>query len=85
MKAHLLDSLDPLKEGSDLLANCLTPVPNAQFVFLWDNDNYPEFLSVSMTRICRQCAQSALKGRYVYGIVPGAEIGQTEADLVAVA
>ena len=85
MKAHLLDTPDPVKEGSDLLANCLTKIPNAKFVFLWDNENYPEFLSVSMTRVCKVCAQSALKGRYVYGVVPGQELKDRERELEAVA
>jgi hypothetical protein len=71
IRAHLLDTQEPVKEGSNLLANCLTPVPNARFVFLWDNEHYPEFLSVSMSRICRECAKSELRGRYVYGIVNG--------------
>lgn len=73
MKAHLADSNTPLKEGSDILANCGAQVPNGRFVFLWNNDEYPEFLSVSMTRICHKCAELELEKKYVYGVVSGQE------------
>lgn len=86
IRAHLLDVAEPIKEGTNLLANCLTPVPNARFVFLWDNEHYPEFLSVPMSRICRECAKSELKGKYVYGIVNGQQMmDRNEDQLEAIA
>lgn len=84
-KAHLADSMEPLREGSDLTANCGAVVPKAQFVFLWDNENYPEFLSVSMTRICQRCAGSDLDRKYIYGIVPAQEVLHETHELSAVA
>ena len=74
MKAHLADADSPLKEGSDVIANCGVIVKNVHFVFLWDNENFPEFLSVSMTRICRKCAHLELEKKYVYGIVCAQEL-----------
>jgi hypothetical protein len=78
MKAHLIDADAPVKEGSDLIVNCGATVPNGRFVFLWDSEEYPEFLSVSMTRVCRKCASLELEKKYVYGVVSGQEVMDAE-------
>jgi hypothetical protein len=80
LQPHFCDSDEPLKEGFDIIANCGALVPNAEFVFLWNNDEFPEFLSVSMTRICRTCAQLELEKRYVYGIIAAQEILDATCD-----
>ena len=85
MKAHLADSENPLKEGSDVQANCGEIVRNCHFVFLWDNENFPEFLSVSMTRICRKCSQLELGKKYVYGIVCAQELIEAKREEVKAA
>jgi hypothetical protein len=82
---HFCDVDEPLKEGVDLQANCGARVAKAHFIFLWDNDLVPEFLSVSMTRLCPRCARLPLNRKYVYGIAAGEEMLHLEDELEAIA
>lgn len=76
MKAHLKDSENSIKEGSTVVANCGLEIPNALFVFIWDDAGHdvtvfdnPE----NLRGICKNCKVPWEK-RMRYGLVNGQEI-----------
>ena len=73
MKAHLKDSDSPIVEGNKIAANCLTLIPNARIVMMWDSAEMGQELLIYNLNICRKCAEAPVKGRYMYGIVSGGE------------
>ena len=75
MKAHLLSSDEPLKEGQDHSVLCGQVVKKAQFVFFFDSDKFESFLEMlSPLRFCSKCARSEISKRYVYAMIEGGEI-----------
>lgn len=81
MRVHLLDSAEPLKEGTDLTANCSSLVPKAAFAFMVDIQSLgPDSINLSANTLllCSTCIQGlAHRGpskRYCYGIVAGQEL-----------
>lgn len=81
MKAHLLDSEDPLIEGEDYRALCGDEISNSVFVYMFDTDAAEEFLSaLSAVNTCRKCCTAGLDKRYVYGIVSGQELMTQESE-----
>ncbi len=79
IKTHLADSDSPLKEGTKLLAKCGAIVPDAAFVYEWNDDvlNWPDFFRSVCIRCQKQCASVTLK-RYIYGLRSGEESKQTK-------
>ena len=75
MKAHIANSPEPLREGSDIQAICGHLVKNVVFAYMFDTGIAPEFLG-GMTTIntCKDCFRIPLSNQYVYGLLPGAEI-----------
>jgi hypothetical protein len=77
VKTHLADSEVPLKEGSKLLAICGAIVPDAAFVFMWDETaNGVRASDIEMSGLlsqCSRCKKIRLTQRYLYGIVSGQE------------
>jgi hypothetical protein len=77
MKVHLIDSEEPLQEGSDLVPFCQLgktnprPVKKAAFAFMVDGDITSEDLSNIGN--CRNCREMEIEKRYVYGIYAGQE------------
>lgn len=72
MKAHITDSVDPLREGETLTANCGAEIANAYFVFYVDTSaGIGAQLNSLMT--CKSCRETMSGKRYIYGIVPGQE------------
>jgi hypothetical protein len=83
IKTHLADSEVPLKEGSKLLAICGALVPDAAFVFMWDETGIKNSdFTVMLGRLgmCGHCAKRQATQRYIYGIRSGEEQKQTEAQ-----
>lgn len=80
MKAHLISSDVPLIEAQSLLALCKTEVPNARFVFMWDEQEMgaaPYYRS----GICKKCIDlqiCANFARYIYGIATFREVRTQE-------
>jgi hypothetical protein len=70
MKAHLIDSDEPLREGITYTALCGAVVRDATFVFFFNDDatNFRESLNTLNT--CRHCIDLEIEKRYVYGILP---------------
>ena len=70
MKTHLANSSEPLKEGTKILAICGAFVPNAKFVFMWDETQMgaPVTLDEYTMLICRTCCKTELSEAYTYGI-----------------
>src|ERR1039458_9458782 len=80
MKAHLLSSDEPLKEGQDHSALCGQVVKKAQFVFFFDSDKFESFLEMlSPLRFCSKCARVEIVGRYIYALIPGQDVRQEQA------
>ena len=71
MRAHLISSDDPLREGLKYFAICGAEVPHAVFQFFFRDDVYEFSQALSSLNTCRRCyeAQRHLTGMYVYGIV----------------
>lgn len=83
MRVHLLDSAEPLKEGTDLTANCSSLVPKAAFAFMVDIQSLgPDSINfgANTLMLCADCIQGlANRGpsrRYCYGIIAGQESKQ---------
>jgi hypothetical protein len=75
MKAHLIDTAEPLKEGSDVEAICGELVRNVVFAYMFDSVLAPEFVTgMNTINTCRTCYRIPLNKQYVYGLLPGAEI-----------
>lgn len=80
MKAHLKDSDSPIVEGNKIVANCLTLIPNARIVMMWDATEMGQSFEMPTRNICKFCHALEITGRYVYGIVSGQEaLNQGEA------
>jgi len=81
MKAHLLDSDDPLREGLEYIALCGKRVPDSSFVFMLDVDaescNFYD--SLNSLNTCPKCLNVEIEKRYVYGIRQ-AQISRDEAE-----
>ena len=75
IKTHLADSAEPLKEGVSLTAICGAVVPDAAFVFMWDDVVDIDLLLASLKGCCRQCTREFPNrtGCYLYGIRSGEE------------
>ena len=74
IKTHLADSQEPLKEGTSLRAVCGVTVPDATFLFMWDEQG--ESLDVSRLKCCGKCKAGSLRARYIYGIRSGEDSKQ---------
>ena len=87
MKAHLVSSDDPLREGLKLFAICGAEVPNAVFQFFFRDDVYEFSQSLSTINTCEKCinAQRYLVGRFVYGIVSAKKSPKSESEQAKVA
>jgi len=76
MKAHLVQSAEPLKEGEDRQVLCGRTVVKSQFPFIWDEMSMGQ-LNLSSLRCCRSCIESLddrnCRELYVYGVVEGQE------------
>jgi hypothetical protein len=79
MKAHLIDSAEPLKEGISYLALCGECVPRVRFVFFWDGDELDFYPEIHTRGVCAKCRDVQSHERYVYGIVNGQEAKIAEA------
>jgi hypothetical protein len=81
MKAHLLDSDDPLREGLTYKALCGKEVKDSSFVFMFDVDaescNFYD--SLNKLNTCGKCLDITIEKRYVYGVVQ-AQIPRDEAE-----
>jgi hypothetical protein len=77
VKAHLLDSDEPITLGGDLRANCGKEVPKAVAVFSFDG-NFGQGFSFNALLCCRACMEITLSHRYVYGLLPGQEMKDAE-------
>jgi hypothetical protein len=82
IKTHLADSAEPLKEGSKLLAICGAIIPDAAFVFMWDDAEVMTSISgfLRLSASCRKCKLLPKTGRYQYGICSGEERKQSEGE-----
>ena len=80
MKAHLISSDEPLKEGKKYYAVCDTEVENAEFRFFFRDDVWEFSLALNNVNTCKQCreAQRYLTGRYVYGVVSAQKLPESE-------
>ena len=73
MKAHLLDSAVPLKEGPDYIGLCGEVVKNSRYGYLFDEIGMGESAmhSLPLKGICKQCRLALYAkpsiGRYLYG------------------
>lgn len=85
MKTHLLDSSDPIIEGQTQTAICGASVPNAKFVFMWDEIEAGSLITSATfaLRICRKCTETPFEKRYIYGIANGEEMKQRERERAA--
>ena len=84
MKAHVIESEDPLREGADITALCGALVSKAVFAYMWNSSIAPEFVAALTTlNTCRSCYRQFLSKRYIYGILPGAEIRPEHEEEVA--
>ena len=75
MKAHLKDSSDPIRQGLNVTANCGKEIPNAYFVFIWDDAGLDVTVfdqPASLRGICKDC-KIPWETRMRYGILPGQE------------
>ena len=78
MKAHLLDSDEPLARGKDWPVLCGAEVSKAEFVFFFDVRSMGLPLAISAPLLfCKKCAEgytslpNCSKGRYLYGLIDG--------------
>jgi len=54
MKAHVIESEDPLREGADITALCGALVSKAVFAYMWNSSIAPEFVAALTTlNTCR--------------------------------
>ena len=83
MKPHVLDSEEPLLDG-DQVALCGVLVIDAQPVWTAEEDirgwKMEDLLRVMPRGTCRKCLAVGISKRYVYVLVPGAEISEVEVD-----
>jgi hypothetical protein len=76
VKAHLLDSDEPLPAGKDYMALCGAKVSKAAFIWWSDLEamELEDFFIYSL-RFCRYCkriiANTELEKRYLYGLIDG--------------
>ena len=70
MRAHLIDTDNPLKEGSDVQALCGELVKNVIFVYSFDSQIAPELVSgLNTLNTCKNCYRIELTKRYIYGLL----------------
>lgn len=82
MKAHLLDSDEPLVAGQDQTALCGQVVSKAYFVFCL-NVGPSLGNALSARFFCRKCGEKvgATTGNYVYSLIDGEQAKHLEAEL----
>lgn len=73
-KIHLLTTDAPIRERSDVAANCGETVQRARIAFLWDNALTGALMEYPSFNTCKKClaASQALEneGRaFVYGVI----------------
>jgi hypothetical protein len=69
IKTHLKQPDEPLKEGQNYFSLCGDVVPQAAFVFMWDEIAMGAMGGLDMSlRLCRRCREMELTKRYIYGI-----------------
>jgi hypothetical protein len=77
MKAHFVDSSDPLASGRDYVSRCGQEVKKAEWAAFFDNQliNGKETLAVfDFKGICGKCVRSVLEfgaARYLYAGIDG--------------
>jgi len=72
MRAHLLDSDDPLHEGDSLTAKCGIEVPHSHFVFYLDQEYSMGISPLNRFLFCTRCLMKSVGDRrYLYGLIPG--------------
>jgi hypothetical protein len=73
MKAHLLDSDEPLQAGHDQEGLCGKCVSKAHFVWMFDSEFGEPWVNSML--VCRKCksllAGIVNPGRYLYGLIDG--------------
>lgn len=81
MKSHLLDSEEPLREGLPYVAVCGLEVKDAVFPFIFDADMVGQraYEAMNKLQICSDCLKQTWEGRYLYGLLPGQAMKETEA------
>lgn len=72
MKAHLKTSAVPIADNVAIVAECGESVPNAKFVFMWDEVELCETPYLPRN-VCRKCLGVVGFNGYLYGIVNGQE------------
>jgi len=86
MKAHLLDSDEPLKEGTKVVAKCGAEIPNIAFVYFFDStrDEHGSFkYAINSLTTCMNCIARVFERpskRYVYGLAQAQE-ARDESDV----
>jgi hypothetical protein len=81
-KAHLSDSPEPLIQGRTYVVCCGEEVANAHWVYMWDEAEMgaAQLPLKGTCRICRNALFEKDKAeRYIYGIVNGQELKDSEA------
>jgi hypothetical protein len=74
MKAHLIRSEVPLREGQDYTAICGTVVPRAAFVRISEDETIPTLFGKVLNQFntCNKCLELVkdLGSGLIYGIIP---------------
>jgi hypothetical protein len=77
VKAHLLDSDDPLTAGRDYAALCGQKVSKAEFVWFLVSGTY-DIAVLSSLVCCPKCRCVAIGKRYLYGLIDGEQAKHAE-------
>jgi hypothetical protein len=72
VKIHLKTSDEPLKSGSDIIAECGTLVPKAAVAFSFDLQ-YAETASLNRITTCDACYAIKRPNGILYGLASGQE------------
>lgn len=82
MKAHIITSAEPLKEGASYEAQCGAPIGKARFVFTLDTDiaknGAQQPVTFNALLCCAKCLGNVGSGRYLYGLIEVREMRESE-------
>lgn len=73
MKAHILQSDEPIQSGIDHVAACGKTVSKAEFACFVDAGHFQE-IQLPKFYFCNYCRETQITKRYIYGLLPGQEL-----------